>query len=106
MITVISRFPLPQGLADADLTEAFAQSVPTYRAVPGLVRKYYYRTEDGQAGGVYLFEDRASAEALFDDAFRARIAEKYGEPVTVEFLPTLVVLDTASDGVWTAAGPR
>lgn len=102
MITVISRFPLPEGTDDATLTDTFAESVPRYRDIPGLVRKYYYRTEDGRGGGVYLFNDRASAEAVFDAAFRSALEERFGAPVTIEFLTTLIVLET-SDGSVTRA---
>lgn len=105
MITVISRFPLPAGLDVETLTAKFVDSVPRYQAVPGLDRKYYYRTEDNHGGGVYLFRDRASAEAFFTDDFVRDLETRYGQPVTVTWLPTLVTLDTA-DGtvrrVWPA----
>lgn len=102
MITVTTRFPLPEGIDDVTLTNKFAESVPRYRDIPGLVRKYYYRTEDSRGGGLYLFKDRASADAVFDDAFRTTLEERFGTPVTIEFLPTLIVLET-SDGSVTRA---
>ena len=62
--------------------------------MPGLIRKYYVLAEDGMsAGGVYLWESRAAAEAVYTDAWRAFVTEKYGAPPQVAYLASPVVVD-------------
>ena len=63
-ITTVVQFRLPQPISLEEATRRFESSAPKYRNVPGLIRKYYLRAEDGRtAGGVYLWESRAAAEA-------------------------------------------
>jgi Putative mono-oxygenase ydhR len=71
-----------------------ARSAPTYAAVPGLIRKYF---TIGQAdfGGLYLFRDRASAQAWFNDAWRARVVATYGAQPTVTYFDVPLVVDNS-----------
>jgi hypothetical protein len=55
-------------------------SMPVYQKIPGLIRKNYIATEDGQMGGVYLWESREKAEAFYDESWPARF-EAYGPGV-------------------------
>ena len=65
MVTVIVQFKVGDAKVEA-LKEIFAASVPKYQQVPGLLRKYYLLSDDGDtAGGVYLWKSRADAEALY-----------------------------------------
>ncbi len=96
MIVAIVRFPLDPPLSLDDARAAYAASAPTYQQLDGLHRKYYLRSPDGSiGGGVYLWRDRAAAEAVYDAAWRARLTERYGEPV-VEFFDCPVVVDPAA----------
>ena len=55
MITVITRFQLPAGVAAEQIRAAFDEATPGFRNVPGLVRKQFLRSQDCRtAGGVYL----------------------------------------------------
>ena len=57
MITAIVQFLLPKPISLEEAARAFESTAPKYRKLPGLVRKYYLRSEDGRsAGGVYLWE--------------------------------------------------
>ena len=50
------------GLSDADVRRNLEERLPLFRAVPGLIQKYYAReASTGDYVGVYLFE---SEEAL------------------------------------------
>ena len=61
-ITVIVNFPVPENATWTDVHAAYQKSIPRYQSVPGLVRKYYLKSDDGNtAGGVYLFESREAA---------------------------------------------
>ena len=94
MIVAIVRFPLPAGMTAEQARAAFEASAPAYQGLPGLQRKYYLRTEDGsEGGGVYLWETRAAAEAVYDAAWRARLTERFGAEPQVEYLECPVVVD-------------
>ena len=103
MITAIVKFKLPSGTSFQQAEEAFRASAPKYRGLPGLVRKYYLYGEDGVAGGVYLWESRAAAERVYDEAWRKMIAERYGAEPSVTYFETPVIVDNAADSAATAA---
>jgi hypothetical protein len=89
--TVVS-IPVPAGVTRQDLIDGFNAAVPTYRAVPGLLRKYFTLTDDGRFGGVYLWDREASARRWFDDAWQARVRQTYGAPAVIEWFDTPVLL--------------
>lgn len=93
MITAIVRFKLPPGTTLKDAGAKFQASAPSYSGVPGLVRKYYLFSEDGTAGGVYLWEGREVAEQFYNEAWRNMIAERYGAPPNIEFFESPVIVD-------------
>lgn len=94
MIVAIVRFPLSDGMTAEQTRASFEASAPSYQGLPGLLRKYYLRSEDGsEGGGVYLWESRAAAAAVYDDAWRARLTERFGAEPQVEYLECPVVVD-------------
>lgn len=104
-ITAIVRFTLPEGKTREEAVAAFEKSAPLYRDVQGLTRKYYLVSEDGRAGGgVYLFESRADAERLYDDAWRAGLRERLGVEPRVEYFDSPVIVDNETGSISTASG--
>ena len=94
VIVAIVRFPIDPRLTADDVRAMFEASAPAYQNLPGLRRKHYLRAEDGgTAGGVYLWESRDAAEAVYDEAWRARLTEKYGAPPSVEYFESPVTVD-------------
>ena len=93
-VAVSVSVPTPAGLPRATLETGMARSAPTYAAVPGLIRKYF---TIGQAdfGGLYLFRDRASAQAWFSDAWRTRVMATYGAQPTVTYFDVPLVVDNS-----------
>ena len=78
----------------AQATAAFEQTAPKYRGLAGLVRKHYFLTESGdRAGGIYLWESRAAADACYDAAWRDMVSRKYGAPPDVVFVENPVTVD-------------
>ena len=74
MITTLVLFSLPSPISLEDAAKRFESSAPKYQNLKGLVRKYYVRTEDGsRAGGIYLWESRAAAEAVYNGEWRERV---------------------------------
>jgi len=59
MITTLVQFQLPSPVSLAEATRRFEATAPKYQKLPGLIRKYYIRSEDGHiVGGVYLWSRR------------------------------------------------
>ena len=72
--------------------------------MPGLVRKYYLRSEDGRsAGGVYLWETRAAAEAIYNSEWKARVKQLYGSEPKISWFDTPVVVDNQAGAITKAA---
>ncbi len=99
MITSITRFPLPSGLDRAALVADMKETIHVYQDCPGLVRKYIgIDLEQGYGMGIYLWEDRASADAYYERALAA-MKKQLGVEPEVSFLDTPVVVDNASGEV-------
>jgi hypothetical protein len=63
------------------------------------VRKYYVRTEDGgRAGGIYLWESRAAADAVYNGEWRERVEKLYGAKPTFTWFGTPVIVDNLAGG--------
>ena len=76
---------------------SFRESAPKYRNLPGLIRKYYLRAEDGRtAGGVYLWESRAAAEAAYSTEWREHVAKLFGVAPEITWFDTPVIVDNAA----------
>jgi hypothetical protein len=104
MITAIVEFPLGEGIPQAKAAELFEGSAPRYREAAGLVRKYYlFDPETGTGGGVYLWESRAAADAMYTEEWKAMIAERYGTRPQIRFFETPVIVDNAKGAVEVAA---
>lgn len=99
MITAIVRFKLPPTVKLQDAAELFKGSAPKYRALPGLVRKYYLYNQSGIGGGVYLWESRAAAGRVYTAEWKKMIADRYGAEPEITYFDTPVVVDNAIDQI-------
>ncbi len=94
MITALVQFKLPEALSRVQAQEIFSGTAPKYRAVQGLIRKYYILSEDGKtAGGVYLWKSREDAERLYTDDWKEFILEKYGSNPFITYFESPVIVD-------------
>ena len=97
MITAITTFKLPQPITREEARRIFLSTAPKYRGVPGLLRKVYVFSDDGATvGGVYLWSSRTEAEAMYSDAWRAFVREKYRTEPTVTYFESPVVVDNVT----------
>lgn len=97
MITAIVEFRLPQPMSIAQAKETFLSTAPKYQGMPGLIRKYYFLSEDGsKAGGIYLWQSRADAERVYSDEWKAFVRGKYGSDPSLTYLECPVVVDNLS----------
>jgi heme-degrading monooxygenase HmoA len=87
----------PAGAARERLVAEFNAALPAYRAVAGLLRKQFIIGEGGQRfGGLYLWQDEASARAWFNEAWSARVLQRYGQAAVIEWFDTPVLLPTST----------
>lgn len=97
MITVIVEFKLPQPMTRSQARDTFLSTAPKYQGMPGLIRKYYYlSTEGDKAGGIYLWQSRADAERVYTDDWKAFVRGKYGTEPGLTYLECPVVVDNLS----------
>jgi hypothetical protein len=94
MITVIAEFKLPQPITSHVAQKLFLSTAPKYQGMPGLIRKYYFLTQDGiKAGGIYLWQSRKDADNLYTDEWKAFVRGKYSSDPLLTYLETPVVVD-------------
>jgi hypothetical protein len=97
MIVAIVRFSLPNPMSVEEARAAFEPGAPGYQSIPGLRRKHYLISEDGDtAGGVYLWDSREAAEATYNAAWRDRLTQRYGAPPTVDYFMSPITVDPSA----------
>jgi hypothetical protein len=102
MITVIDMFQLPKPITRDEARRIFLSTAPKYQGVAGLVRKYYVLSQDGNTlGGIYLWNSRAEADAMYTDSWRAFVRDKYGCDPSVTYLESPVVVDNLTHEILT-----
>jgi hypothetical protein len=91
-VATLVTIAVPAGVSRARLVQEFQASMPAYRQVSGLLRKYYLLSDDGRFGGIYLWQDAASAAAWFNDAWKERVRKSYGGDALIEWFATPILL--------------
>lgn len=100
MITAIVEFKLPQTMTVDEARTTFLSTAPKYLDLPGLIRKYYFLSEDGAtAGGIYLWQSRAHAEQVYTHAWKAFVRGKYGTDPSLTYLACPVLVDNLTHEV-------
>lgn len=91
-VTTIVVIKTPAGLTREKIDAGIHASVPAYRKIPGLIRKWY--TVNGESfGGMYLWENRAAAEAWFTPEYAAQCKQRYGTECQVTYFDTPLQID-------------
>lgn len=104
MIVAIVKFHLTKPISLEDATQLSEANAPKYQNLPGLIRKYYLRSEDGRTvGGVYLWESRAAAEKVYSAEWRERVTQAYGGAPDVAWFDAPVVVDNLVGAIVKAA---
>lgn len=102
MITAITNFKLQKPVTREEAKNIFLSTAPKYQNVPGLFRKCYILSDDGETvGGIYLWSSRAEAEAMYTEGWKDFVREKYGTEPTVTYFDTPVVVDNVSNEILT-----
>ncbi len=95
-VTIVTYKPA-NGKSAAEIGNSFEASAPFFRSIPGLVRKYFCFDDQAYEGtSVYIWRDRASAEACFGNPdFLARFRKSFGCEPQVKFVEAKFVVDNA-----------
>ena len=97
MIVAIVTFKLPKRWTVSEAATVFKSTAPKYLGKPGLLRKHYYVSEEGdRAGGIYLWETKAAAEACYTSEWKAMVSEKYGAQPDIMYADVPVSVDNVS----------
>ena len=66
------------GLSIDEVDELFRERAGHYREMDGLLQKFYLHDEErGRVGGIYVFDSRASSDALFESDIHASLRDAY-----------------------------
>jgi hypothetical protein len=91
VVLILFKSDLPKN----EVIKNFEVRADLYRAVPGLVQKYYVHDEaTGHFGGIHVFDSHASAKAFLESDLVKSIgsAQKSHEPPTFRLLQVDLVL--------------
>ncbi|MBL0923162.1 MAG: monooxygenase [Sphingomonadaceae bacterium] len=94
-VATIVTIKTPPGITRPMLEGGFKQAVPVYEKIPGLIRKYFIVNGDS-FGGMYLWKDRASAEAWYSDAWKAKARATYGSEPQLTYFDAPVQIDRSA----------
>jgi len=97
MITAIVLYDLPAGIGLDECREHFTRIAPDFLCVPGFVRKQFICRRDGkEAGGAYMWESQAAAEAFYTGPWVEGIRARYGCNPRISYYETVAIADQAS----------
>jgi hypothetical protein len=100
MITTLTSFTLPQPVTLDEARAIFLSTAPKYRGVPGLLRKTYLLSDDGSTVlGVYFWQSRRDAEAMYTEDWRAFVRAKYHTEPSVTYFESPVVVDNVAERI-------
>ena len=96
-VVVIVTYSFPAPLSLADVRRAAAKGAQRYLNLPGLLRKHYWLSQDGmRAGGIYVWDSRARAEAFYTPEWKQFFTEQYGVPPEIVYLHSPVMVDNSA----------
>jgi hypothetical protein len=97
-------FKVPDGTSKAALVETINATAHTYQGIPGLIRKYYGIAPDGATlVGIYLWETKPAADALFTDDWFGMVTKRWGAPPLRQDFETPMVVEAAEQRLVRAA---
>jgi hypothetical protein len=89
-VIAIVEVPSPWYAPRALIVRKMRDTVPQYRQLPGLLHKAYSFADGGSQrgafGGIYLWSDRAAAQAWFDERWFERVRRERGVEPRVRLL--------------------
>jgi len=97
MITAIVLYDLPPSIGLEECREHFAKIAPDFLKAKGFLRKQFIcQKEGGVAGGVYMWESEADADAFYNGPWREGIRARYGNDPKIRYFETVALTDKAT----------
>jgi hypothetical protein len=97
MVVVIVTYNFPGPVTLGEVKRAAARGAQRYLNLPGLLRKNYWLSEDGmRAGGIYVWESRARAEAFYTAEWKQFFTAQYGVAPEIVYLHSPVMVDNTA----------
>ena len=95
---LIQIIKLKTNLPEEELLKRAKEREPQFKAIPGLVQKYYVRTgQPGQYGGIYIWDSAESLQTFRESDLAKSIPEAYEitEAPNIELMDILFQLRDA-----------
>ncbi len=99
MICEIVRFLVRPGMSREQVLRDARKVAKRWQGEQNLIRKHFLFDGEREALGIYLWRDRASAEAAHDEKWRKRIVETHGSEPRIEYHDTLMIVDNLAGTV-------
>ncbi len=98
-VVAIVRVPKPPSAPRAAVESRMRDTVEQYAHLPGLMFKAYsFERASGDYGGVYQWQDRASAQAWFNEAWHQRVRQERGQDGAVTMFDAVATIDNTPGG--------
>jgi hypothetical protein len=98
MITAIVLYDLPPHIDREACRAHFLKIAPDFLGVRGFIRKQFICDAEGHvAGGSYIWEDLASAEAFYNGPWLDGIRDRYGCEPRISYFDTFAIADQATN---------
>lgn len=87
---ILQFIKLKSSLPEADLLNKAHERAPQFRAIPGLLQKYYVKLDEpGRYGGVYVWDSKESMGAFRESDLAKSIPAAY----QIESAPEVEIMD-------------
>jgi heme-degrading monooxygenase HmoA len=92
--TIIQIVKLKTELSEEELLKIAREREPEFKAISGIVQKYYIKIREGEYGGVYVWDSAESLKEFKNSQIAASIVHAYRtiEPPSVEIVDILFQL--------------
>lgn len=102
MTVAIVTYNFPRPVTLGDVRRSAARGAQRYLNLPGLLRKNYWLSEDGmRAGGIYVWDSKARAEAFYSPEWKQMVTTQYGVPPEIVYLHSPVMVDNTAGRIVT-----
>jgi hypothetical protein len=86
MYGALVQFPAESRLTTEETRVRWEAIAPVFEREPGFIHKAFLRSPDGSTwGGFYIWETEDAAKAYYNEAWRERMAARYGQPPSVTY---------------------
>jgi heme-degrading monooxygenase HmoA len=92
---ILQMIKLKSNLPEEELLKKARERESKFKAIPGLVQKYYVKTDQpGQYGGIYIWDSVESLQSFRGSDLAQSIPEAYeiAEPPNIEIMDILFQL--------------